>query len=421
MARKLSLVALVFISLILSQEANPADSVLVIKGGKIFTVTQGIIDNGCIIIKDGKIEAAGKDLAVPPGARLIEAAGDFIFPGFIDAGTNLGTLEFENVEEDDDEVELMVAPHLRIVDAFNPENHFIPEERSRGVTSAVIAPRRGNLLSGQSVFLHLYGQNPGELSIKCPAAIHGTLGGVFKTRSKPATTFPSTRMGAAALLRQTLADAQDYYHRREESRAKTGSGGGKSRPEGLTEETASPWLEALIPVIKRELPLVIIANRYDDIMTAMRIAREFNIRLIISEGAEASRLAPGLAAMSVPVIVKPKSAYRLTVETARARPENAALLEQAGVKIAFQTGSVQNLGDLLPAVQEAIKYGLSPEEALRALTINAAEIFGVADRVGSIEKGKLADLVIFSGHPLTPAAKVKMVIIKGQTVEVTSR
>jgi imidazolonepropionase-like amidohydrolase len=125
--------------------------------------------------------------------------------------------------------------------------------------------------------------------------------------------------------------------------------------------------------------------------------------------------------MSVPVIVKPKSAYRLTVETARARPENAALLEQAGVKIAIQTGSVQNFGDLLPAVQEAIKYGLSPEEALRALTINAAEIFGVADRVGSIEKGKLAALVIFSGHPFTPAAKVKMVIIKGQTVEVTSR
>jgi len=420
MARKLSLVALVFISLILSLEANPVDSVLVIKGGKIFTVTQGIIDNGYIIIKEGKIQEVGKDLAVPPGARLIEAAGDFIFPGFIDAGTNLGTLEFENVEEDDDEAELMVAPHLRIVDAFNPDNHFIPEERDQGVTSALIAPRRGNLLSGQSAFLHLYGQNTAEMSIKCPAAIHGTLGGVFNAKSKPAMTFPSTRMGAAALLRQTLVDAQAYYSRHREPGEKTVSGDGRSKPEGLTEEPASPLLEALIPVIKRELPLIIIANRYDDIMTAMRIAREFNIRLIISEGAEASRLAPQLAATGVPVIVRPKSAYRLTVETARAKPENAALLEQAGVKIAFQTGSVQNLGDLLPAVQEAIKYGLSPQEALKALTINAAEIFGVADKVGSIEKGKLADLVIFSGNPLTSAAKVKMVIIKGQTLEVTS-
>jgi imidazolonepropionase-like amidohydrolase len=190
------------------------------------------------------------------------------------------------VEEDDDEVELMVAPHLRIVDAFNPENHFIPEARNQGITSAVITPGRGNLLSGQSAFLHLYGQNTPEMSIKCPAAIHGTLGGVFNARSKPAMTFPSTRMGAAALLRQTLVDAQDYYHRCQESGEKTGPGDGKSKPEGLKKEPVSPSLEALIPVIKRELPLIIIANRYDDIMTAMRIAREFNIRLIIGEGAE---------------------------------------------------------------------------------------------------------------------------------------
>ncbi|HUM33724.1 MAG TPA: amidohydrolase family protein [Candidatus Saccharicenans sp.] len=391
---------------------------MVIKGGKIFTVTQGIIDNGYIIIKEGKIQEVGKDLAVPPGARLIEATDDFIFPGFIDAGTNLGTLEFENIEEDDHEAELMVAPHLRIVDAFNPENHLILEVRKKGVTSAIIAPRRGNLLSGQSALLHLYGQNTDEMLIKCPASVHGTLGGVFNARSKPAMTFPSTRMGAAALLRQTLVDAQAYYNQYQKTGEKADSGGSSYKPHGLNEEPVPPFLDALIPVIKRELPLVLIANRYDDIMTALRIAREFNIRLIISEGAEAYRLAPGLAAMSVPVIIRPKSAYRLTVETTKARPENAALLQKAGVKIAFQTGSVHDLDDLLPGVQEAIRYGLSPEDALSALTINAAEIFGVADKVGSIEKDKLADLVIFSGNPLTSVAKVKMVIIKGQTTEI---
>jgi imidazolonepropionase-like amidohydrolase len=167
-------------------------------------------------------------------------------------------------------------------------------------------------------------------------------------------------------------------------------------------------------VIKGKLPLLITANRYDDILTALRIAQEFKIRIIISEGAEACRVADTLASMKVPVIVRPKNAYGLTVETANAVPENAALLQKAGVKIAFQTGSIRNLGDLLPQAQEAIRHGLAPDDALRALTINPAEIFGVADKVGSLEKGKSADIVIFSEDPSLSSAKVRTVIIRGK-------
>jgi len=385
---------------------------LVIRGGTIMTVTGGILENGTIIIRAGEIEAVGMNLSLPPGARVIEAPGDFILPGLIDAGTNLGTLEFEGVEDDSDEASLTLAPHLRLIDAFNPDNRLIPLARNQGITSAVIAPARGNLLAGQSALVHLGGGEIREMSIKSPAAVHGTLGGVFKARSKSAQTYPYTRMGAAALLRQTLIDAQYYSERLLETEkgkvAATGDLRRSLRPD------IRPELEALVPVIKGEVPLVLTANRFDDILTALRIAQEFKIRLVISEGAEASRAANTLASLKIPVILRPKNAYRLTVETANARPENAALLQRAGVKIAFQTGSVRDLGDLLPQVHEAIRYGLAPEEALRALTINAAEIFGVSKTVGSLEKGKFADIVVFSGNPMLLTAKVRAVIINGR-------
>lgn len=390
------------------REAQP----LVIRGGKIVTVTKGILENGIIIIEDGKIREIGKDLSIPPGARVIEAVKDFVLPGLIDAGTNLGTVEFESVEEDYDEVSSTLTPHLRIIDAFNADNRFIPDARNQGITSVLVAPGRGNLLAGQSAFLRLVGGDVAEMSIKFPAAVHGTLGGVFKKRSKSAQTYPYTRMGAAALLRQTLIDTQDYHGQILDAEKKRSPGKDETRQS--SRPALQPTLEALVPVIKGKLPLLITANRYDDILTALRIAQEFKIRIIISEGAEACRVADTLASMKVPVIVRPKNAYGLTVETANAVPENAALLQKAGVKIAFQTGSIRNLGDLLPQAQEAIRHGLAPDDALRALTINPAEIFGVADKVGSLEKGKSADIVIFSEDPSLSSAKVRTVIIRGK-------
>jgi imidazolonepropionase-like amidohydrolase len=399
-ARKTAAFAGVLLGMALLIRANPEERPLVIRGGKIFTVTGGILENGLIIISGGKIQAVGKDLAVPPEARVIDASQDCVFPGFFDAGTNLGTVEFESSEEDYDESAVALTPQLSIIDSIDPENRFIPAALRRGITSALIAPGRGNVLSGQSAVLHLDGADLETMTLKSPAAVHGSLGDVIKPRSKRSGAYPYTRMGVAAALRQSLVDAGASLARLQRA------------DRGKKEE--DPAIRALFPVIKGEIPLVITANRFDDIMTALRIAAEFKIRIVINEGADAHRAAAELAARKVPVVLRTNTAYRLTVETLGAVAENAARLERAGVRIAFQSGSTQDAGDFWPQVHLAVTHGLAPEAALRALTLNPAAIFGLADLVGSLEPGKSADVVIFPANPIMTTVPVKWVIVGGK-------
>jgi imidazolonepropionase-like amidohydrolase len=382
--------------------ADPGERPILIKGGRIITITRGTLEAGSVLIEGGRITAVGQDLTVPKDALVIDAAGGFVLPGFIDSSTNLGLVEWETVEKDDDEAATTLTPQIRAIEAFYPDSKLIPEALRQGVTTALIAPARGNLLSGQSALVHLDGGDVAVSTLLFPAAVHGTLGETFKPRSKGNAAAPYTRMGAAALLRQTLVDARAY---RDQLRSSAGA-----------KPPAQPMLDALAPVLGGERPLVIAANRMDDILTALRIAREFGIRIVVSQGAEAWRVRDQLAAAKVPVLIMPKSASGLTVETAGGRHDNPALLREGGVVIAFQTGSVQNVGDLLSLAQDAVRYGLPVGEALRALTINPAEIFGVAADVGSLEKGKIADIVIFSGHPILSPARVKTVIIRGRVV-----
>jgi imidazolonepropionase-like amidohydrolase len=390
--------------LALSGLSSPSGEVIAIRGGRIFMGTPGILDHGVIIIRDGIIQEIGPDAAIPPDARVIEAPRSFIVPGFIDTGTNLGTVEIETVERDDDEPSSPVNPQLRALDAFNPGNRWLPEAWTSGITSILVRPSRGSLLSGQSAFIRLVGTpDLDALAVKPVAAVHGSLGDVLKPRSKQNQAYPYTRMGAAALLRQTLADAKHDLDP-------------AVRAQGGTKAVIQPAVAALAPVVRGELPLVITANRMDDILTALRIGQESGIRIIIEGGAHAWRIKDRLAALKVPVLLGPKNDLGLTVETGGARHENAALLQEAGVKIAFQTGGLQDLGSLLPTVQAAVRYGLAPEAALRALTINAAEIFGVDDRLGSLEKGKYADIVIFDNDPILATARVQTVIVKGKVV-----
>jgi len=418
MQTRLKKLALGFIGLafclLLFGRLLPGDRPIAIRGGRVYTVTRGILDNGIIIIRNGRIQDIGTDLAIPPGARIIEAAGSLIFPGFIDTGTNLGTVELETVEKDDDEATSPLTPQLKTLDAFNPESRLIPEARDLGITSALVAPARGNLLSGQSALIHLGGSDVSDMVMRSVAAVHGSLGDVSKPRSKQNPAYPYTRMGEAALLRQTLADARYCLDQALEFEKKRK--GAQADAKAGPQPPVQPLLQALVPVVKGELPLVITANRLDDILTALRIAQESGIRIIINEGAHAWRIRDRLAALKVPVILRPRVDFGLTVETEGARHENAALLQEAGVKIAFQTGSIQNLGDLLSQVRVAVEYGLAPDDALRALTINPAEIFGVADQIGSLEKGKSADIVIFPGNPVLSSVRVSTVIIKGEVV-----
>ena len=398
--------------------------VIAVKGGRFFTGTKGTIDGGVLLIRDGRITAIGKDVAIPSGAKVIDASSCFIMPGLIDAFTNLGTEEPGTLGSDSDEKTSPVTPQLRIIDSFDPENPFIPMARRAGVTAALVAPAVGNLIAGQCGLMSLWGDDAAEMTIKFPAAVQGAMGEAPKMRFGPKDQTPQTRMGEAALLRQTFIDVQNYlqqisdYEKKDrEFKAKKAEG---KEPEG---EKPSPppadlKFQALVPVLKGEIPFLVTANRLDDILTALRIAEEFGLKIILSGGADAYRIKEKLAAAKIPVLLKPEeAAARLTLETQRAVPENAALLFQAGVKIAFQTGSFKDVTGLVYQAQVAFANGLPREAALRALTLNPAEIFGVAGELGSLEKGKVANLTIFEADPLLSPARIKAVIIQGEIAD----
>lgn len=410
------------------------EDTLAFKGAKIITAAQGTIDNGILVIKGEKIVAVGKNVAIPEGTKVIDISNHTVFPGLIDSFTNLGTTEIEPMDRDFDEATSPLTPHLRIIDALNPANSFISIARKSGVTAALTAPGEGNLLSGQSALIYLCGETMEDMVLKFPVAVHGNLGETSKLRYGEKGQMPSTRMGAAALLRQTLIDTQAYsdkllvyekklqeYKTKKEKEVKEKKKDKKDKEKNekksLQEPTPPPTdfkLKSLIPVIQREQYLVLRANRLDDILTSLRIAEEFGIKIVINHGAEAYKVADKLARKNIPVLVGPVESYFQRIETREALYENAAKLHKAGVKIAFQTGSVKNVSDLIYQAESAVKYGLPYDEAVRALTLYPAQIFGVDDKIGSLEKGKIANLVVFEGDPLKRLSEVNMVVIKGK-------
>jgi imidazolonepropionase-like amidohydrolase len=402
-----------------SIQGYPQKQVVAIKGGKLVTVTKGVIAEGVILINQGRIIKVGKDISIPKRATVIDATNYYVLPGFIDAGTNLGAAEINSLGNDDDESTSPITPHMRIIDSINPENRFIKLARSTGLTSVLSAPGEGNLLSGQSAMIQLYGGTVEEMILSFPVGIHGSLGELPKLRFGTKGGYPMTRMGEAALLRQTLIETQEYLSRIEKYKKSTKTKQ-RNKKKGKTKNTVtSPpamnlKLHSLVPIVKGEIPLIIRANRLDDILTALRIAKEFNLKIILNHGAEAYKVADQLAASNIPVIIGPVSDMHQRMETQNALFENASRLYHAGVKFAFQTGSIKNLNSLLLMTRRAVIHGLPAEEALRAITINPAQILKVDHQIGSLERGKLANMVIFDGDPIKSNPKLKLVIIKGE-------
>lgn len=379
------------------EKGGSADT-LVIRNGRLHTMTRGVIEGGALLIRNDRIAAVGNTVDVPEKAAVIDASGLDVFPGPIDGFTNLGAADIEPENRDHDEASSPVTPHLRITDAMNPTNRLIALARKRGITNVLCAPGESNLLAGQSAFVHLAGHSMKDMVVKFPAAQHGNMGEIPKMHYGAKNRYPSTRMGEAALLRQTLLDARAYMEK-------------LKQPEPPDRDLK---LESLIPVLKGELPLMVRANRMDDILTILRITDEYGIKLILNHGSDAHRVADRLAARSIPVIVGPFEAYQMREETARATLEAPAKLIASGVKFAFQTGDFHNYGDLIYQAETAVKHGLDSEEAWKALTIYPAQIFGVDAVLGSLEEGKLANLVIFRGDPLKSVATLKLVIIRGE-------
>ena len=400
---------------------GPADT-YAIRNVRIVTVTGPSIESGTVVIANGKIAAVGANAAVPPGAKVIDGKGLSVYPGMMDADTEIGLTEIGSVAGSVDTNEIGDNnANIHVDVAIHPDSSHIAVTRVNGVTSALTAPR-GGLIAGQSAILNLDGWTPREMVLKSPVAMHinwpggggggrgGGFGGGGQQRS--ATELRREQERQIESLKKILRDAAAYGDAKD-ARAKDPS---------LPKQKVDLKLEALIPVVRGQMPVVINANLERDIKSAIAFVGEMKLKAIISGGAEAYRVADQLKARNIPVIVGPVLRMPVREDDAYDAPfTNAGLLSKAGVKIAFQTNDSAYSRNLPYHAGMAAAFGLPKEEALKAVTIYPAEIFGIADRVGSIEQGKIANLIVTDGDPLEIRTQIKHVFINGRDIPLTSR
>ncbi len=390
--------------------AGPAaGQTIAIEGGTVHTMTGAPIEGGTVVIRDGRIVAVGRNVAVPAGAQRIDARGRIVTPGLFDSGTNIGLIEIEQIVETNDfrigqEEDDLVAAAFNVADGLNPNSIVIPITRVAGVTTAVSRPQ-GGLIAGQGVVVDLLGRDIDAMLVRTPVAMYGNLGESARAAIRGARGTTTLR------LREVLEDARVYARNRQ------------AFERGQTREYAVSRadLEALQPVLGGRLPLVLEAHRASDIQTALRLAREYNLRLIISGGTEAWMLADDLARARVPVIVKVLNNLPNTFETLGATYENAARLRRVGVPIAITTGETFKSFNLRQEAGNAVAYGLPHEEALRAITLYPAQIWGLDRDYGSLAAGKVANVVVWDGDPLELLTPVRHVFIRGREVPLASR
>ncbi len=430
--KTLRIVGIFFIAVLMVQGASDAGQrVIAIKGGTVLTMAGRTIPNGVVLIKGEKIEAVGSDVKIPSDAVVIDASGKFVMPGVIDAMTYYGIRPFDLNDETNP-----VTPQNRIIQAYYPFGELMAgkggiepnkEILSGGVTTVYIAPGDRQVIGGQGAVVKTYGKNFDSLVLREPAAIDMTIGDPPKAAFGANQKSPVTRMSIASLLRKSLIDAQEY------DRALKAY---KEKPEKEKTNVPAPPrdlnMEALVDLLHKDVPARIEADLVDDIRTAIRVADEFKLDLILDSGITAYLVKDILAAKKIPVVLGPTShpfitggEVSMTPELSRMMDEhNAALLVKAGVKIAIASfgfgfggfgGAVQGKWLLLEAGL-ATGFDLSEEDALKAVTINAASILGVADRIGSLEPGKDADVLILDGHPLNAKTWVEKVYINGDLV-----
>ncbi|MCL5290122.1 MAG: amidohydrolase [Eubacteriales bacterium] len=379
---------------------------LAICGGRVFTMAGPVLDQGTVLIKDGKIQQVLQGVYTPPGYEKIDASGKVVMPGLIDAHCHLGIVEevFRDEGDDCNETTDPVTPHLRVIDAINPADLGFRDALGGGVTTVVVAPGSANVLGGEMAVMKTAGRFVDEMIVRFPAGLKAALGENPKRSYGKEKKAPSTRMASAGILREALARAEDYLGKRE-------SAGEKQ----LTDRDLK--MEAIGRVLKKEVPLRLHAHRADDIMTAVRIAREFKIDLVIEHCTEGHLVAEYLASLNVPAVIGP-------IITNRAKPEmqglslgTAMVMAEKGMRFAIMTDHpVVPVQYLAASAGFAAKGGLPEERALKSITIDAAEILGLACRLGSIEPGKDADIVIFSGHPFDVRSRAEKVYIDGKVV-----
>jgi imidazolonepropionase-like amidohydrolase len=409
-----------------------------ITGARIFPVSGPVIERGTVVIRNGLIAAVGASVTAPADARVIDGTGLSIYPGLIDANTTLGIPQpsppsfttpsvavtgrasagtvagptLASAAFSPNMAQPGLQPETLAVDLIQPSAANLDAARSAGITAALVAPREG-IFIGQSAFVNLAGETSQQMIVRSPVALHV---GFTPLRSG---SYPGSLMGVFSALRQMLLDA---------GRLREANQIYARNPRGLRRPEQDRSLVALFPVLARDLPVVMHVNTEREIGRALDLAQEFNLKVIISGGAESWKVADRLR--DVPVLLSLNFPKRTTAQVSEADPEPlrvlrervdapkvAARLAAAHVRFAFQSGAMTNISDYLSNASKAIENGLARDEALRALTINAASILGVADRLGTIEVGKIANLTITRGDLFDRTARIAHVFIDGQPVD----
>lgn len=378
---------------------------MVIINGKIFPMEGENIANGFVRVHESKIAALGdmSDYQKIKGEEVLDVQGAWVFPGLIEAHAHIGITEekWGTIGDDCNEETLPVTPTLRAIDAINPMDPAFHDAIGAGITSVMVGPGSANVVGGQFAFIKTQGRCIDNMIVKSPAAMKVAFGENPKTNYGNKDQLPSTRMGIAALLRKTLYEAVQY---------KTDKESGKLTQ---TDFEMEPW----IPVLNREIPLKAHAHRTDDILTAIRIAEEFQVDITIDHGTESHLIADEVKASGFPVIVGPDLTARSKIEVKNMDFKTNKILHDASVLFSITTDHPVSLIQYLPLCAGlAVKHGLPVEEGLKAITINAARICRVDDRVGSLKKGKDADIAIFSGNPLEVFTETLYTIINGQVI-----
>jgi imidazolonepropionase-like amidohydrolase len=382
---------------------------IVIKNGFIKTMAGEDIENGQVIIEEGKIKAVGKNLEVPADAEVIDANGFLVTPGFVDGHCHIGMWEegigFEG--DDGNEDTEPITPQLRAIDAINPMDQGFMDAIEGGVTTAVTGPGSANVVGGTFLAMKTYGKRVDDMVIKDPVAMKIAFGENPKRVYDEQHKSPVTRMAIAALLRETLYEAKQYKEELDES---------KDDPDKKPDFDLK--LDALLPVMRKEIPLKAHAHRADDIFTALRIAKEFDLEITLDHCTEGHLIVDELKEEAKPCFIGPTFGSRVKYELKNKSFETPKILFDAGIKIAIITDSnVIPIQHIPMCAGMAVKAGLPEEEAWKAITINPAEMTGIADRVGSIEVGKDADIAIFKGNPLLDIDyETAMTIIDGKVV-----
>lgn len=382
---------------------------LLIKNGKILTMSGKNYEKGCILIKDKKIAKVAENIELngDDNCKVIDATGCLVMPGIIESHCHIGIKEERKGFEGDDcnEMNDPITPYLRALDGVNVMDSAFHTALSSGITGVMVGPGSSNVVGGQFVFIKTYGRCIDDMVVLEPAAMKVAFGENIKINYNEKNVVPSTRMSVAALLREELFNAKQYNEKKKKALKE-----GKSFEKEFRKEC---WL----PVINREIPLKAHVHRVDDILTAIRIAKEFNLRLTLDHCTEGHLIAKEIKESGFPAIVGPSLTVRNKIETQNADFKTAGELHKAGVNVAITTDHpVTRIQDLIICAGLAAREGLGIEEGLKAITINAAQICNVSNRLGSIEVGKDGDIAIFDGNPMEVFTRAIYTIIDGEVV-----